>query len=513
MKKHSTILILDFGSQYTQLIARRIREQKVRSVIYPFNVSMDKVRILNPDGIILSGGPTSVYDENSPQIDSEIFKMKIPILGICYGMQLIAQKFGGKVEPANNREYGKASLQLLDDSNLFKSIKNNSIVWMSHGDYLTKLPENFNVIGKSENSPICAISDSEKNIYGIQFHPEVAHTEYGNRIISNFLFDICTCNADWTSTNFVDESIEDIRKRVGESKVLCALSGGVDSSVAAVLMHKAIGDNLICVHVDNGLMRKNESINVVKMFNENYDLNIIHVDATDIFLSKLAGVSEPEKKRKIIGNTFIEVFEKEADKFENVEYLVQGTLYPDVIESATVNSAAHTIKTHHNVGGLPEKMNLKLIEPFNELFKDEVREIGELLGLPYEFVHRHPFPGPGLAVRVLGEITKDKLAILKEVDNIFITALKEHNIYYDIWQAFAVLLPVQTVGVMGDARTYDYVVALRAVNSTDAMTADWFRFDNKFLEYVSNKITREVKGVNRVVLDISSKPPATIEWE
>lgn len=513
MENHSTILVLDFGSQYTQLIARRVREQNVRSIIYPYNVSINKIKELSPKGIILSGGPTSVYDENSPKIGNDIFELNIPILGICYGMQLIAQNFNGKVEPAKNREYGKAKLSILTDTLLFENIKENSIVWMSHGDYITDLPNDFIVTGASENSPICAISNHKLNIYGLQFHPEVAHTEFGSTIIKNFLFSICKCSADWTPENFVDESTLKIKNQVKNSKVICALSGGVDSSVAAVLLHKAIGDNLVCVHVDNGLMRKNESKQVVKMFEENYNLKIIHVDASKLFVERLNGISDPEKKRKIIGNTFIEVFEKEASNFDNAEFLVQGTLYPDVIESASHGSNAHTIKTHHNVGGLPEKMNLKLIEPFKELFKDEVREIGELLGLPHEFVHRHPFPGPGLAVRVLGEITESKLTLLKEVDDIYISALKEFDLYYKIWQAFAVLLPVQTVGVMGDARTYEFVIALRAVNSSDGMTADWYRFENEFLEYVSNKITREVSGVNRVVYDISSKPPSTIEWE
>jgi GMP synthase (glutamine-hydrolysing) len=513
MENHSTILVLDFGSQYTQLIARRVREQNVRSIIYPYNVSIKKIKELNPKGIILSGGPTSVYDENSPKIGNDIFELNIPILGICYGMQLIAQNFKGKVEPAKNREYGKAKLSILAKTSLFENLIENSIVWMSHGDYITDLPNDFIVAGASENSPICAISNHKLNIYGLQFHPEVAHTEFGSTIIKNFLFSICKCTADWTPENFVDESTLKIKNQIKNSKVICALSGGVDSSVAAVLMHKAIGDNLVCVHVDNGLMRKNESKQVVKMFEENYNLKIIHVDAAKLFVERLNGISDPEKKRKIIGNTFIEVFEQEASNFDNAEFLVQGTLYPDVIESAAHGSNAHTIKTHHNVGGLPEKMNLKLIEPFKELFKDEVREIGELLGLPHEFVHRHPFPGPGLAVRVLGEITESKLTLLKDVDDIYISALKEFDLYYKIWQAFAVLLPVQTVGVMGDARTYEFVIALRAVNSSDGMTADWYRFENEFLEYVSNKITREVSGVNRVVYDISSKPPSTIEWE
>ncbi len=513
MLTKNVIVVLDFGSQYTQLISRRIREENVLSLILPFSKNIDEIKKLNPKGIILSGGPTSVYDKNSPQIDKQIFELGVPVLGICYGMQLIAHYFGGKVEPAENREYGKAHIQLIESNILFENVKNKSTVWMSHGDLITKLPEGFTIDSATDNSPVCSISNNDKNIYGLQFHPEVAHTEFGSEIINNFLFKICKCDPDWTSKNFIEDAIKNIREKVKDSNVLLALSGGVDSSVAAILMHQAIGENLICVHVDNGLMRKNESNEVVEMFEKNYDLNVIHIDASSEFVNNLKGISDPEKKRKIIGNTFIEVFEKEAKKHKNVEYLVQGTLYPDVIESASAGTASHKIKTHHNVGGLPEKMNLKLIEPFNELFKDEVREIGELLGLPHDFVYRHPFPGPGLAVRVLGEITEEKLDILKNVDKIFINELKSWNIYYKIWQAFAVLLPVQTVGVMGDARTYESVVALRAVTSSDGMTADWYRFDNEFLEHISNKIIREVSGINRVVYDISSKPPSTIEWE
>ncbi len=513
MQTHSTILILDFGSQYTQLIARRIREQNVRSIIYPYFTSLNNIKKLNPQGVVLSGGPTSVYDENSPKLNSEILKMGVPILGICYGMQLIALNFNGKVEPAKSREYGKSKIKIIKNSGIFKNVEDNSVVWMSHGDYITKIPEGFIINSKTENSPICSISNEEKKIHALQFHPEVAHTQFGRQILRNFIFDICKCNADWTPSNFIKESVDFIKKKVGNSNVICALSGGVDSSVAALLLYKAIGSNLTCVHVDNGLMRKQESANVVKLFTNNFDINIIHVDASEKFLENLSGISDPEKKRKIIGNTFIEIFEKEASKIQNAEYLVQGTLYPDVIESASAGTASHKIKTHHNVGGLPEKMNLKLIEPFRELFKDEVREIGEILGLPHEFVHRHPFPGPGLAVRVLGKISKEKLKIIKDVDKIFIDELKKFNLYYKIWQAFAVLLPIQSVGVMGDARTYESVVVLRAVTSSDGMTADWFRFDSDFLEHISNKIIREVSGVNRVVYDISSKPPSTIEWE
>lgn len=513
MTNPNTIVVLDFGSQYTQLIARKIREQKVHSIILPFSTSIEKIKLVNPKGIILSGGPTSVYDDNSPQIERGVFELNIPVLGICYGMQLIAKNFNGKVTPAENREYGKAEIQILKNSKLFNKVENNSIVWMSHGDYISDIPTSFNIDARTENSPICALSNIEEKIYALQFHPEVYHTKGGKQIISNFLFDICNCKPNWTADNFIENTIEQIKEKTKNTKVLCALSGGVDSSVAAVLLHKAIGDNLVCVHVDNGLMRKNESKNVIEMFEEHYDMHIIHIDASELFLGRLKSVNDPEKKRKIIGNSFIEVFEKEANKLENVEYLIQGTLYPDVIESASAGSGSHVIKTHHNVGGLPEKMNLKLIEPFRELFKDEVREIGELLGLPHHFVHRHPFPGPGLAVRVLGEVTKNRCDLLRNVDELFIDALLEYGLYEKIWQAFSVLLPVETVGVMGDARTYESVVALRAVTSTDGMTADWYKFDGKFLEYISNKITRNVSGVNRVVYDISSKPPSTIEWE
>lgn len=507
------ILILDFGSQYTQLIARRIRESKVFSEIHPHNYPLEKIKVERPTGIILSGGPLSVYDQDAPDISKEIFELDIPVLGICYGLQLIAKHHNGKVEPAQNREYGKANIQINKDDLLLKSVKNNSIVWMSHGDYITEFPLGFNVTAKTDNSPVCAISNPDKNIYGLQFHPEVAHTENGKRIIDNFLFDICKCQPDWTNTNFINSTIKEVKERVGDKKALCALSGGVDSSVAAVLIQKALGENLICVHVDTGMMRKDESRDIIKMFEDNFNMHLIHVDASELFLKRLEGVVDPEEKRKIIGNTFIEVFEQESKKFKNVEYLIQGTLYPDVIESVSVKGASVTIKTHHNVGGLPDKMNLKLIEPFRELFKDEVREIGKELGLPEIFIGRHPFPGPGLAVRVLGEITKDRLDILREADDIYINSLYEDEIYDKIWQAFAVLLPVQSVGVMGDARTYENVLALRAVTSTDAMTADWYRFNHDFLEKVSNRIIRSVKGVNRVVYDISSKPPSTIEWE
>ncbi len=513
MTTNETVLILDFGSQYTQLIARRIRESNVFSIIKPFNFTITEIEKLAPAGIILSGGPMSIYDENSPKIDNKIFEMGIPILGICYGLQLISYYFGGKVEPAENREYGKAVLQITNlESKIFKNVRNQSVVWMSHGDYVTELPINFTVTSKTENSPVCSIENEERRIYGVQFHPEVAHSLDGEKIIQNFLFDVCKLSGNWTSQNFIAESIIKIKETVADNKVLLALSGGVDSSVAAILMHKAIGENLICVHVDNGLMRKDESSQIVKMFEEQYNLHLIHSDATDEFLSQLEEIEDPEQKRKIIGKTFIDVFERESKKYD-AKYLVQGTLYPDVIESIPVQGASVTIKTHHNVGGLPARMNLKLIEPFKELFKDEVRQIGRDLGLPESFIARHPFPGPGLAVRILGKITRERLTILREADEIYIEELKTHNIYNEIWQAFAVLLPIKTVGVMGDARTYENVIALRAVTSTDGMTADWYPLDYGIMEKISNKIIRNVKGVNRVVYDISSKPPATIEWE
>ena len=508
-----TILILDFGSQYTQLIARRIREQNVYCEIHPHTTPIEEIRKINPKGLIFSGGPMSVYDEGAPEISSEFFELDIPVLGICYGLQLIAKNFGGKVEPAQKREYGKAKILIEKKSKLLEGVVKNSIVWMSHGDYITELPKGFEITAKTDNSPVCAISNEDKNIFGVQFHPEVVHTENGKQIIKNFVFDICGCNGTWTSQNFISSSIEEIKAKIGSKKAICALSGGVDSSVAAILIHQAIGENLICIHVDNGLMRKDESSSIMKMFEESYNLNLTSIDAEALFLQRLHGVVEPEKKRKIIGNTFIEVFESEANKIDDAEFLIQGTLYPDVIESVQVKGVSATIKTHHNVGGLPEKMNLKLIEPFRELFKDEVRAIGRELGLPAEFIERHPFPGPGLAVRVLGDITKERLDILRDADQIYIDEIKAAGIYNEIWQAFAVLLPVQSVGVMGDARTYENVLALRAVTSLDGMTADWYRFDPEILENISNKIIRNVRGINRVVYDISSKPPSTIEWE
>ncbi|GIK61271.1 MAG: GMP synthase [glutamine-hydrolyzing] [Ignavibacteriaceae bacterium] len=513
MKQRDLILIIDFGSQYTQLIARRVREVKVYSEIHPHTISFQQILELNPKGIILSGGPMSVYDDSAPDIDPQIFNLKVPFLGLCYGLQLICKNFGGKVEPAVDREYGKSILRITDNTDILHGVEDASIVWMSHGDYLTELPKGFKIIGESDHSPICAISNPSKRFYGLQFHPEVVHTEKGEKIINNFLFDICKCKGDWTPQNFIEEQLEKIKSTVGNSKAICALSGGVDSTTAAVLVGKAIGENLICIHIDNGLMRKNESDKIGRLLDEKLKLNHIHVDASKKFLKNLKGISDPEKKRKIIGKTFIDVFEDEAAKIKDAKYLVQGTLYPDVIESVSVKGASATIKSHHNVGGLPEKMHLKLIEPFRELFKDEVRNVGRSLNIPPELINRHPFPGPGLAVRILGEITNEKLEIIREADDIFITSIKEAGLYNSIWQAFTVLLPVSSVGVMGDARTYEYVLSLRAVTSVDGMTADWFAFDPEFLASVSNKIINKVKGINRVVYDISSKPPATIEWE
>ena len=513
MHKSNSILILDFGSQYTQLITRRIREKNVFSEIQTNTFPLENIKKLNPKGIILSGGPMSVYDKDALDLDRGIFELGIPVLGICYGMQLITKLFGGKVIRSDNREYGKAKLKTLKESRILANVQNGSIVWMSHGDIITEAPENFEVVASTEDTPIAAFENDEGKIYGLQFHPEVNHTEEGGKIIENFLFGICEIEPDWKPANFIEEKIKEIREKVGNSNVILALSGGVDSSVAAVLVDKAIGKQLYCIHVDSGLMRKDESEKVVTMFREKYNLNLKHVDASELFLNRLRNVIDPEEKRKIIGKTFIDVFEEEAAKIDNVRFLVQGTLYPDVIESVSVKGKSVTIKTHHNVGGLPEKMNLGLIEPFRELFKDEVRAIGRELNLPGDFINRHPFPGPGLAVRILGEVTEERLEILREADDIFINELKNSGLYNKIWQAFAVLLPIQTVGVMGDARTYENALVLRSVTSIDGMTADWYKFEPEFLEKVSNKIIRNVRGINRVVYDISSKPPATIEWE
>jgi GMP synthase (glutamine-hydrolysing) len=513
------ILVLDFGGQYAQLIARRIRELGVYTELHPFNISIDVIRELRPRGIILSGGPSSVYDADAPHPSSELFRLGIPILGICYGLQVIAYQLGGEVDPSARREFGQAEVLIDDTSDLFagfngeQSGPRSTVVWMSHGDALTKLPEGFRGIGHSRNSPICAIHDPSRKIYGVQFHPEVVHTVRGKEILRNFVVGICGCSGGWDAGSIVVEKTKEIRATVGSSNVICALSGGVDSSVLAVLLHKAIGGQLYCIHINNGLMRKNESEAVVQLYRDTYHFNLKYVDASETFLARLQGITDPEVKRKTIGAAFIEIFEEEAKKIGNAEFLAQGTLYPDVIESVSFKGPSHKIKTHHNVGGLPDHMKFRLIEPFRELFKDEVRAVGRTLGLPDEFIVRHAFPGPGLAVRIIGEITKEKLAILREADLIFIEEIRRRGLYNSLWQAFAVLLPVQTVGVMGDQRTYDNVIALRAVNSLDGMTADWAHLPNDLLAAVSGRIVNEVRGVNRVVYDISSKPPSTIEWE
>jgi GMP synthase (glutamine-hydrolysing) len=514
----ASVIVLDFGSQYTQLIARRVRELGVYCEIYPYHISAEKLRELNPKALIFSGGPASVYEKFAPKPDKKIYDLQVPLLGICYGLQTIAQHFGGKVETATKREYGRAKLNVLplngtspnDKSSnaLFKGI-NASTVWMSHGDKVTLLPKGFVVTAQTDNSELCAVESVANNVYGLQFHPEVHHSEQGKKILSNFLFEIAGLEKDWSTQDFIDSEIKRIKTLVGKEKVVCALSGGVDSTVAAVLVSKAIGKQLTCVFVDNGLLRKHEAKDV-KAALSGLGLKLETVDASKRFLKKLHGVSNPEKKRKIIGKEFIKVFESEIT---SEKFLVQGTLYPDVIESVSVKGPSQTIKTHHNVGGLPKRMKLKLIEPLRELFKDEVREVGKLLNIPDAILQRHPFPGPGLAVRVLGSVTKERCDLLRDADAIFIEELKSSGLYREVWQAFTVLLPVNTVGVMGDNRTYENAVALRAVTSTDGMTADWAQLPFEFLAKVSNRIINEVSGINRVTYDISSKPPATIEWE
>ena len=507
------ILVLDFGSQYTQLIARRIREHHVYSEIKPFDISLEKIKQMKPSGIVLSGGPASVYQKDAPLISAEIFELGIPVLGICYGLQLTCHLLGGKVASASEREYGLAQLLIVTNDSIFTGIDSSTKVWMSHGDRVDEIPENFDVLARTDNSPFAVIKHNEKPIYGLQFHPEVVHTEQGKQLLRNFVFEISGCEGNWTPGSFIAQSIESIRRQVGDANVICGLSGGVDSSVAAVLVHRAIGDQLTCVFVNNGLLRMGEDAEVRDVFEKSFHMNFRYVDATDNFLSRLRGVVNPEEKRKIIGDEFIKTFEKVAASVKNAKFLVQGTLYPDVIESVSTRGPSAVIKTHHNVGGLPEKMDFELIEPLRELFKDEVREVGRELGLPENIIGRHPFPGPGLAVRILGEITGERLDLLRLADKIFMDELHNSGWYDKVWQAFAVLLPIQTVGVMGDERTYESVVALRAVTSEDAMTADWAKLPPDLLARVANRIINEVRGINRVVYDISSKPPGTIEWE
>jgi len=508
---HEKIIILDFGSQYTQLIARRVRELNVYCEIHPFN----KIPELNPNvkGIILSGSPFSVRDKNAPVPDLSGIKAKFPLLGVCYGAQFLAHHYGGEVLPSKHREYGRARLNFIDqDNKLMKGLTQNTQVWMSHGDTITKVPENYQIITSTADVKFGGYKIMDEETYGIQFHPEVYHTEQGKQLLENFIVGICGCKQDWTPAAFADETIKELKVKLGNDKVVLGLSGGVDSSVAAVLLHKAIGKNLTCIFVDNGLLRKNEFEKVLESYKD-MGLNVIGVDAKDQFLSQLAGISDPEGKRKVIGRVFIDVFDQEAHKIKDVKWLAQGTIYPDVIESISVNGPSATIKSHHNVGGLPEKMNLKIVEPLKLLFKDEVRRVGSSIGIKDELLKRHPFPGPGLAIRILGDITAEKVQILQEVDDIYIEGLKQYGLYDKVWQAGVILLPVQSVGVMGDERTYENAVALRAVSSTDGMTADWSHLPYEFLADISNKIINNVKGINRVVYDISSKPPATIEWE
>ena len=509
--KEGGIVVINFGSQYVQLIARRVRELNVYSEILPWDTPVEEIKKRNPKGIIFSGGPASVYAKDAPLPDRGIYELGIPILGICYGLQVLAHQLGGKVAPADKHEYGRATLKILNEDKLFKGLPKEFQVWMSHADKVVELPPGFEVLAVSDNAPYAAVADLRRDFYGVQFHPEVTHTQHGTDIIANFVFEVAKAEKNWFMEDFIGEQIRKIRETVGDKKVIAALSGGVDSTVAAVLTYKAIGDQLIPIFIDHGLLREGEREEVEKAL-KGLGLPLRVIDASDIFLERLKGVEDPEEKRKIIGHTFIEVFEREAKKYPDVEFLLQGTLYPDVIESAGVKGAAK-IKSHHNVGGLPERMNLKLLEPLRDLFKDEVRKLGKLLGIPDEILQRHPFPGPGLAIRILGPVTREDLNLLRKADKIFIEELKRWGLYNKVWQAFAVLLPVKTVGVMGDVRTYERVVALRAVDSSDGMTADWSRLPYDFLDHVMRRIINEVRGINRVVYDITSKPPGTIEWE
>ena len=510
---HDTILILDFGSQYTQLIARRLRELSVFCEIVPYSVPLESLRREQIRGVILSGGPESVYGEDAPHCDDELFDLEIPKLGVCYGMQLMAKQLGGDVRPADHREYGHASVSCLDNSLLFDGIDGQLRVWASHGDRIESLPEGFHLTASSDAAPVAAFENSRSANYGVQFHPEVVHTEHGKTILSNFAYQICGVRGDWSMQSYVEKAVAHIRQTVGDDRVVCGISGGVDSSVAAMLVHRAVGSQLTCIFVDNGLLRKNEAVHVMERFRDKLAIRVVAVDASERFLNKLKNVTDPELKRKIIGEEFIEVFSEEAAKIDGARFLAQGTLYPDVIESVSVKGPSHVIKSHHNVGGLPEHLQFELIEPLRELFKDEVRVLGKELGLDDVLLKRQPFPGPGLAIRILGEINSDGLELLREADDILVSEIKEADLYDSVWQSFVVLLPIRTVGVMGDARTYENVVAIRAVESLDGMTADWARLPANFLEKVSNRIIGEVRGVNRVVYDISSKPPSTIEWE
>ncbi|MDQ0300450.1 GMP synthase (glutamine-hydrolyzing) [Salibacterium salarium] len=505
------IVVLDFGGQYNQLITRRIRDLGVYSELYPGSTSAEKLQELQPKGIIFSGGPGSAYAEGAPMADPKIYELDVPILGICYGMQLLTQHFGGKVEASNQKEYGKATLQIGNDSLLYKGLPKEQSVWMSHGDLIVEPPEGFETDATNPSCPVAGMSDNQRNMYGVQFHPEVRHTEYGDDVLKNFAFAICECAGQWTMSNFVDEQVEFIQQQVADKNVLCALSGGVDSSVVAALIHRAIGDQLTCMFIDHGLLRKGEGESVMQTFAGDFNMNMVKIDAQDRFLNKLNGVSDPEEKRKIIGNEFIYLFEEEAGKLTDMDFLAQGTLYTDIIESGT--DTAQTIKSHHNVGGLPEDMNLDLIEPLNTLFKDEVRQLGKELGVPDEIVWRQPFPGPGLGIRVLGEITDEKLEIVRESDAILREEIKNAGLDREIWQYFTALPDMRSVGVMGDARTYDYTVGIRAVTSVDGMTSDWARIPYDVLEKISTRIVNEVQHVNRVVYDVTSKPPSTIEWE
>jgi GMP synthase (glutamine-hydrolysing) len=508
------ILILDYGSQYTQLIARRLRELNVYCEIHPFNHNLNEFQANLPNGVILSGGPSSVDDPDAPTLNKVIYEWNVPILGICYGLHLLSyNEEPESVVSATRREFGRASLIIDNNADLFYDMPASSTVWMSHGDHIGDLPDVFEIIGHTDNAPIAAVKHKYKRIFGVQFHPEVVHTQFGKLIIENFAKKICKLSGNWTAKSFIDKNLEEIKKQVGNDKVICGLSGGVDSTVTATLIHKAIGDQLQCVFVNNGLLRKNEYQKVLDLYSRDLQLPVKGIDASRIFLDRLKDIFDPEEKRKIIGNTFIEVFDEFVSNDDGYKYLAQGTLYPDVIESVSFKGPSATIKSHHNVGGLPEKMNMKLIEPMRELFKDEVRRVGYELGIPEHFIKRHPFPGPGLGIRIISDITDEKLEILREADYIFISELRNYNLYDEVWQAFAVLLPVQSVGVMGDYRTYEFTAGLRAVTSVDGMTADWAHLPHEFLAKVSNRIINEVRGINRVVYDISSKPPSTIEWE